>query len=124
MPTSVGLGKLEARTTLNAEFCIPVSMLMVRDTDSFDPRNLETKYPNANPAECKTVTASINFIIETDANEDVADFKNRAFLAEIEPQIKLTNTTAPNGVYFDKVLVTLGVNEFIPNPNMTGINTT
>ena len=50
----------DASTTPRAEFCMPTSMLIVRDVLVEKPAARERKYPILKPRECKRTTAPMS----------------------------------------------------------------
>jgi hypothetical protein len=110
-----------ARTTAKAEFCIPVSMDMVRLIFSPNPNpSFGTRYPARNPKQCKPKTAETMSGIkpfEVDTSKEV-------FSATTPPQINATNTTLQKGVNLDTLSAKLGALALTSIPNKTGNKTT
>mmetsp|Transcript_4839 Transcript_4839/g.18552 ORF Transcript_4839/g.18552 Transcript_4839/m.18552 type:complete len:83 (-) Transcript_4839:988-1236(-) len=50
----------EARTTPSAEFCMPTSMLIVREVLLENPAERDRKYPKPNPSVCSKATAAMS----------------------------------------------------------------
>jgi hypothetical protein len=121
--------QLLAKTTANAEFCIPTSIERVRQFCSeYRPNALGMKYPKPKPKECNTTTAlQIRHSRDSDNAPAPAPFDKRSvvrLLATTPPQIKLTNKTERKGVNRDTVRDAVGKIWFHAMPNMTGTNTT
>ena len=114
-----------ANTTAKAEFCIPVSIDIVRDVISLNLHtNLGTKYPIVNPIQC-----NVNTLPTINGNNPpppvVEDCRNKdEFCATTPPHINDTNTTLANGVNFDTRDANLGYLELTIIPTITGNNIT
>ena len=109
-----------ANTTANAEFCIPVSIEIVRlvISENRSPKR-GTIYPNRNPRQWSDRTEpTINGI------NDVDCMNMAEFWETTPPQIKLTKMTEANGVKRDTRLARFGNLALTNIPNMTGNRTT
>jgi len=117
---------LFARTTASAEFCIPVSIDIVRAVLSGNPNALGTKYPAVNPIVCVKTTER-----RMRAGRDNAPAETTLLPIHIEelfattpPHIKDTSTTLAKGVHLETHLHSLGMYSFSITPNATGARTT
>ena len=108
-----------ASTTAKAEFCIPVSIEMVRLVRSENPSPKRgTKYPTKKPTQCNANTDP------TISGTNVDDSKNKEeFWATTPPQIILTKRTDANGVNLDTFCDKLGALALTNIPKMTGMRT-
>eukprot|EP00585_Thalassiosira_rotula_P023296 CAMPEP_0196224638 /NCGR_PEP_ID=MMETSP0912-20130531/49188_1 /TAXON_ID=49265 /ORGANISM="Thalassiosira rotula, Strain GSO102" /LENGTH=210 /DNA_ID=CAMNT_0041504031 /DNA_START=136 /DNA_END=766 /DNA_ORIENTATION=- len=117
---------LLARTTANAEFCIPVSMEIVRAVRSGNLNTcLGTKYPAAKPSEWVTMTVRrMRAGRDNTPGTTGLPIHMEALFATTPPHIKLTNTTLANGVHLETHLHNLGKYSFSITPPATGAKTT
>ena len=117
---------LFANTTANAEFCIPVSIDMVRDVRSVNPKTLGTMYPAANPIMCVRRTESRIRVgmVMTPSVAAAPPIHIPELFATTPPQIKLTNTTLAKGVHLETHRHTPGIYSFNVTPKATGTKTT
>ncbi len=109
-----------ANTTAKAEFCIPVSIEIVRLVISEKRRpHFGTMYPTKKPMQWRDTTDNTIGRINDDDCKNMA-----AFWETTPPQIKLTNKTDANGVKRDTRLARVGAFALTTIPNMTGKRTT
>eukprot|EP00526_Cylindrotheca_closterium_P019984 CAMPEP_0113645714 /NCGR_PEP_ID=MMETSP0017_2-20120614/24108_1 /TAXON_ID=2856 /ORGANISM="Cylindrotheca closterium" /LENGTH=138 /DNA_ID=CAMNT_0000557489 /DNA_START=47 /DNA_END=460 /DNA_ORIENTATION=- /assembly_acc=CAM_ASM_000147 len=105
-----------ANTTASAEFCIPVSIDIVRlvTSENFRP-NFGTKYPMVNPTQC-----NINTDPTINGKRALDDRNILAFCDTTPPQIKATKTTDANGVNLETLDARLGALALTIIPINTG----
>mmetsp|Transcript_15131 Transcript_15131/g.18409 ORF Transcript_15131/g.18409 Transcript_15131/m.18409 type:complete len:246 (-) Transcript_15131:538-1275(-) len=117
---SLAPGILRAKTTASAEFCIPVSIEMVRLVRSENPVFRGIKYPTPNPIVCSKHTAPSSWGRDTPCIPP----RREAFCATTPPQIMATSKTLRKGVKRETNVHNPGALLLRIIPSATGSSTT
>lgn len=112
-----GFGKCCASTTARAEFCMPVSILMVLARSSPERNACANTYPIPKPRLCSKTMERIKFRLLIERSMWLLE-------AEIDPQINATKRTERLGVTDDTRLLVAGYLVLRNNPKTTGKSTT